>query len=116
MNTVNRETRKIVPAVNIVENEKEVVLESEMVGLGKDEVGVDVNGDILTIKGKKKECVSPKGYELIYGERCSYEYERAFVLGNEVDRLQINAKYDNGILRFILPKSENAKPKKITIK
>ncbi len=115
MEAKNRNMRKVIPAVNIKENDKEVILEAEMVGLGKDEVGVDVSEDTLTITGSKKERNTPKGYELIYSERCDYEYERAFVLGNEVDRGKINAKYDNGILRITLPKSEEVQPKKIEI-
>ena len=115
MNTRNSDVRKIAPAVNIIENNEEVVLEAEMVGLNKDEVTVDVKGDTLMINGKKDKGGVPEGYDLVYGERCGYEYERSFILGNEVDKGKIQAKYEEGILKITLPKSRDSQPKKIEI-
>lgn len=107
--------RVIAPNVNIQETEKEVIIESEMTGLKKEDVSLDVKGDELTIKGAKKDCEVPKGYTAVYRERCPFEYSRTFILGDETERDGITAKYDNGILKVTIPKREKAQPKRIKI-
>jgi HSP20 family protein len=108
--------RVIQPRVNIHETDNDIVLEAEMVGLGKEDIGVELKGNELTIKGKTKECVIPQGYTILHKERCPLEYIRTFVLGEEVDKDKIDAKYENGILKVTLTKSSKAYPKKIDIK
>lgn len=107
--------RVVTPIVNIEESEKDVVIEAEMTGLNKEDVSIDIQGDELTIRGAKKDCEAPAGYMTVYRERCPFEYERTFVLGEEVKKNGITAKYDNGILRVTLPKSEKAQPRRIEI-
>jgi HSP20 family protein len=109
-------TPKIVsPIVNIRETEKDVVIEAEMTGLKKEDVSLDIKGDELTLKGIKKDCETPNGYIPVYRERCPFEYWRTFILGDEVKRDGISAKYEGGILKVTIPKSERAQPKKIDI-
>jgi HSP20 family protein len=103
------------PVVNIQETEKEVVVEAEMTGLKKEDVSIDIKGDELTIKGSQKECEPPKGYTAVYRERCPLEYSRTFILGDETKRDGITAKYEGGILRVTIPKSEKAQPRSIEI-
>ena len=105
----------IVPDVNIQETEKDVIIEAEMSGLKKEDVSLDIKGDELTIKGVKKEYEVPKGYTLVYREKYPFEYSRTFLLGDETKREGITAKYEGGILKVIIPKSEKVQPKKIEI-
>jgi HSP20 family protein len=110
------EPRVIQPRVNIHEKDNEVILEAEMVGLAKEDIGLELKGSELTIKGRRRECIPPKGYTALHRERCPLEYIRTFVLGEEVDKDKIDAKYENGLLRVALAKSSKALPKKIEIK
>ena len=107
--------RVITPVVNIQTTEKEVVIEAEMIGLEKEDVSLDIKGDELTIKGAKKDCEVPQGYTVVYRERCPFEYFRTFILGDEVEKDGITAKYEGGILKVTIPKSEKAQPKSIKI-
>lgn len=112
------EPRVIQPLVNIHETDKEVILEAEMTGLTKEDIGLELKGDQLTIKGKTRESDEnvPKGYTVVHRERCPLEYIRTFVIGDEIDKSKIDAQYENGILRVKLVKSDEAQPKKIEIK
>lgn len=111
-----RQKIKISPLVAIHETDKEVTLEAEMVGLDKDDIKLELKGDELTIRGERKEDIVAKGCTPILRERWPYEYSRTFVLGNEVDREKISAKYEDGVLTLTIPKSEEAQPKRIEIK
>lgn len=108
-------TRVIAPVVNIKETEKQIVIEAEMAGLSRDEISIDLKGDELILKGKKKDRDVPEGYTAIYRERCPYEYSRTFILGEEVKRDGITAKYEEGLLRVTIPRTEKEQPKKIEI-
>ncbi len=110
--------RVIQPLVNIREEDKEVILEAEMVGLTKDGISLDLKGNELTLRGKsgRADDVIPKGYTVVHKERCPLEYVRTFVLGEEIDKSKIDAQYEGGILKVKLTKSEAAQPKKIEIK
>lgn len=105
----------ISPITNIIEKEKEVVLETEMVGLTRDDIDLELNGNDLTIVGKQGGNGVPEGYTVLYSERCPFEYRRSFTLGSVIKKEAINAKYENGVLRLTLPKAEETFPKKINI-
>ena len=111
-------SRVIQPLVNIDETEREVILEAEMVGLAKEDIGLELKGSELTIKGKTRESYGdvPKGYTVIHKERCPLEYVRTFILGDDIDNNKIDAQYENGILRVKLSKADKARPKRIEIK
>lgn len=105
----------VVPAVDIFESGTEVVLEVEMAGVTKDTIQTSVNGDTLEIAGKTAVPDLPKEYTPLYCERRSLQYQRAFVLGAELQTDKIRAHYDNGLLRLTIPKVEKPKPKIISI-
>ena len=110
-----REKMVFIPRTDIYEQNDGLVLVADMPGV--DENGVDINVDrrVLTISGR----VAPEAVEnhrLAYGEYETGDFERSFNLAEEVDVDNIEATVKNGVLRLILPKSEAAKPKKITVK
>lgn len=107
--------RFITPLTNIVEKENEVVLESEMAGLTREDIDIQLNGNELTIVGKPGTNVVPEGYTKLYGERSPLEYKRSFTLSSTINMDAINAKYENGVLNLTLPKEEELLPKKIQI-
>lgn len=118
--TLTREKKEthvkvITPLTNIIEKDKEVILETEMVGLTRDDIDLELNGNELTIIGKQRENGVPEGYTVLYSERCPLEYRRSFTLGSMIKKEAITAKYENGVLILGLPKTEDMLPKKIAI-
>ena len=107
--------RTVTPLVNIRETDSAITLEAEMVGLEKDDITVDLRNDELTIRGVQPAQAAPKGFEVVYQERCPVEYKRTFVLGRTVDRNKIAASYENGVLGITLQKTAETQPKRITI-
>jgi HSP20 family protein len=107
--------RTMTPAVTIIENEKEVVVEAEMAGLKREDITIETVGDELVIKAKRMQEEVDKGYRLVHRERPLFDYERSFSLSDEVDREKISATYENGILRLSIAKAEKLQPKKITV-
>ena len=108
-------TKVISPLTNIIEKEKEVILEAEMVGLTREDIDLELNGNDLTIVGKQRGTGVPEGYSTLYRERGPIEYRRSFTLGSVVKKESINAKYENGVLKLTLPKEEETQPKKLKI-
>lgn len=104
------------PRIDIVENEKNVLLFAEMPGISKEEVKVSINQDnILIVKGGKKRPDSMENMSFIRSERNFGEFSRSFMMPESVDRDSIKAKFDNGLLSISLDKKEPEKPKEYTV-
>lgn len=100
-----------VPALNIHQTDKEVVIEAAVAGYKEDEIDVEVKDDVLTIRGERKqqEEDKKKGYlrrEFAYGR-----FERSLSLPETVNSDDINAELNQGTLVITLPKTEPEKPK-----
>ena len=104
----------LAPEVNIFETKDGFVLEAEMPGVNKEGLEVTVEGNELTIIGRRASDVSQG--ELCYCESTLADYRRVFELGPDVDASKITAEMKQGILKLRLPKSEKAKPKLIEVK
>ncbi len=112
--TEARSTRGfITPPANVSMTDTEYVLEVEMPGVNKNGLETTVEGNELTIIGRRSMDL-PEG-ELFYCETPSADFRRVFELGPDVDTTKINAKLEQGVLTLHLPKSEKAKPKKIEV-
>jgi len=104
------------PPVDIYETEKEIVLNLDMPGAGKETLNVELQGNNLTIHGFKKKDQIEEKYHVLYSERnTAVEYQRVFQLNSEVDREKISANYQNGVLKLVLVKSQEALPQKIAV-
>lgn len=106
--------RTITPRASVFETTDSVVLELEMPGVQRDSIDVSVENDELTVSGRR---VFDTGadHEFLHQERLPFNYKRSFVLSERIDTGRISAKYNDGVLRLDLPKSAEAKPRKITI-
>ncbi len=103
-----------IPAVDILENQNEIMILADMPGVEGQDVDIDLRDDILTIRG----AVSPVEDEKeasVYREFNWGDYFRQFTLAEVIDQEKIAAKMDNGILRLTLPKKEKVRPKKIQV-
>jgi HSP20 family protein len=103
------------PCTDIYEREDAIVVLADMPGVGPDAVGVDLEGDELTIRGRVDEA-GIEGHELTYAEYESGDFERRFRVYGRIDADKIDATIKNGVLQVILPKSKEAQPQKITVK
>ncbi|GAB4337363.1 MAG: hypothetical protein Kow0099_10730 [Candidatus Abyssubacteria bacterium] len=102
-----------VPFVDIKENKDSVTLRAEMPGVDKEEFDVTVDGNELTISGKRTPTDS--NMRLIHGESPIGNYRREFVLSDDLDPSRISAKVQHGILTLAIPKKQEVLPKKIQI-
>lgn len=102
------------PPVNITETAEGYLLEAEMPGVNKEGLEISLEGNELTLVGRRGPREEPKA-ELLYRESSPRDYRRTFVLDPAIDTEKIEAKMDNGILRLNLPKAERVRPRKIEI-
>jgi HSP20 family protein len=101
------------PCVNITSVGDEYVLDVEMPGVSKEGVEISVEGNELTIVGRRQR-EKPAG-EAVYCESCPGDYRRVFEIASDIDATKISAEMNQGILKLRLPKSERVKPRKIQI-
>lgn len=107
MDTVNNSF----PAVNIKENEKDFELELAIPGQKKEDFNIEVDNNVLTISMETKNEEETKEDNYTRREFSYRSFRRAFTLPETVDEDKINADYQDGILKFTLPKKEEALPK-----
>ncbi len=103
-----------IPAVDILENQNEIIVLADMPGVDSKDVNVDLENDVLTIRGAVSPLESEKE-ALVYREFNWGDYYRQFTLTEVINQEKIAAKMDDGVLRLTLPKKEKAKPKKIQV-
>lgn len=99
------------PSVNIKESNENFEVEVAAPGFGKDDFKIELNHDLLTISSEKK-AESEKDEKQFTRREFNYQsFKRSFTLPDIVDSDKIEAMYENGILKVMLPKREEAKPK-----
>jgi HSP20 family protein len=102
------------PLVNINETEKEFVVTVELPGVQKKDLDVSIDRDELVVTAERSEKVeSNEG--LLRREIRSEKFRRSFTLGQTVDRDDIKAKLENGILKVTLPKKTESVGRKVDI-
>ena len=104
------------PAIDMYQTDDEVVVKAALPGLKPDEVQINVTGDILTIKGEVKHEEEKKDKSWHIREQRWGSFERSLRLPTGVISDRAKADFDNGILTITLPKSEEVRPKTITVK
>ena len=103
----------VVPVVNIFETRDGYALEAEMPGVNKDGLEITLDGNEITIIGRR--ATEPVNGDLLLRERSTADYRRVFDLDQAIDAGKISAKMEQGMLTLALPKSERVKPRKITV-
>jgi HSP20 family protein len=102
-----------VPEVNIFETAEGYVLEAEMPGVDKEGLEVTLEGNEITIVGRRNPLNVPG--ETLHRERRALDFRRLFELDPAIDTTRVSARMDQGILTLTLPKSEKVKPRKIAV-
>jgi HSP20 family protein len=103
------------PAVDISENEHELLVKADLPGIDPKELDIRVENNVLTIRGERKfeKKVDQDNYLRV--ERTYGSFSRSFALANTVNADGIKADYQNGVLTLVVPKREEAKPKQIKV-
>jgi HSP20 family molecular chaperone IbpA len=103
------------PVTDIYETKDHVVVMADMPGVAPDAVDITLEKRVLTIRGRAS-IHAHDGYRRAYQEYREGDYERSFVLSEEIDREKIEAEHKNGVLTLRMPKSTAAKTRKIGVK
>ena len=101
------------PLVNILEEEKEFVVEMAAPGMKKNDFKIELEGNLLTISSETSNQTEEKEGDRYSRREFSYQsFQRSFTLAKDVlDAEKIKAKYEDGVLRLHIPKKEEVKQK-----
>lgn len=106
-------TNTTLPAVNIQESKDDFLVSMAVPGMSKKDFKLDLSDNILTISSEKKEEKKEEEQNYTRKEYSYQSFSRSFTLPkNVVNDEKISAKYENGELKILIPKKEEAKPKK----
>ncbi|HOE65575.1 MAG TPA: Hsp20/alpha crystallin family protein [Candidatus Hydrogenedentes bacterium] len=101
------------PRIDIIEQQDAVRIEAELPGVAKTGVEIQVEGDELTLTGRRRSDAQPG--RVLVRERRLQQYRRVFALSRAVDSSKIKAEMRDGVLTLTIPKAEHMKPKQIPI-
>ncbi|HKF73721.1 MAG TPA: Hsp20/alpha crystallin family protein [Stellaceae bacterium] len=111
-------TGMTVPAVDISEGENAFKVTAEFPGMTEKDIDVTVTGDLLVLKGEKRQEHEEKDKNRYLAERSYGSFQRSFYLPDSVARDKVTAEFSNGVLTVMLPKTVAAKAlhKKVEVK
>jgi HSP20 family protein len=110
------ELRTLVPPVDIIERENDVVVKAVVPGVSEDDLNIEVIGDTLTIRGESRETKEDKKENYFYREWRYGTFLRSMTLPAGLKTDKVDAELENGMLTLTIPKAETAKPKAIKVK
>lgn len=106
----------LAPRLDVKERANEFVIEAEMPGVQKDGIEITLEDGVLTLSGETESRKEQKeGEQVVRCERRYGKYVRSLRLGKGIDEKNVRANYKDGVLEITLPKSEEVKPKKISV-
>lgn len=103
------------PRVDIYDTKDAFIIKAELPGIDKNDIKVDVDGRLLTLRGERKAEIEEKENAYYRREMFYGSFERAFTLPEAVDPALIKAEYKDGVLHLEVPKPEERKPKQIEV-
>jgi HSP20 family protein len=108
------DTNTTLPSVNIVESEESYEVNMAAPGLEKKDFKIELSHGVLTISSEKKiENETKKGRQFTRKEYSYQSFSRSFAMPHTAESEKISARYDNGILKVVIPKKEEAKTKPV---
>ena len=105
-----------VPALDVSETDSAVEAKMDLPGVKPEEVDIQLNGNVLTVSGERKEEQEEKGKTYHRVERRVGTFSRTVSLPCPVEESKVTAAYKDGVLVITLPKTDEAKTRKIRIK
>jgi HSP20 family protein len=113
--TFSKSMDEVIAPMDIFESDKGYEIEAELPGMNKNDIEVNVTDRVLTIKGEKSDerKEEKKGARIL--ERSYGSFERSFTLPEDAEPEKIEAKYENGVLKLVIPKRPESKSKKVKV-
>jgi len=106
--------RYYVPTTDIFETEDALIVVMELPGVEKQAIDVNVENDVLRVDARI-DFAKYEGFEPLYTEYNVGHFARSFTLSNRIDRQQIDAQLNDGVLTLTLKKTKEALPRQIAI-
>jgi HSP20 family protein len=106
--------RVFVPVTDIFETPEALTVALEMPGVDRNSLEARVEDDIVTIEGRI-DFAKYEGMQPVYTEYIVGHYARSFEVSNKIDQSKISAQMKDGVVTIVLPKAEQAKPRKIEV-
>jgi HSP20 family protein len=108
-------SRTWTPPVDIQETDDAYRIHAELPGMTKDDIQITLENNVLRLSGERKfeKDVKKENYHRI--ERTYGAFSRSFALPTQVSPDKVEAKFENGVLAIVVPKAEQAKPRRIVI-
>lgn len=103
------------PSIDVDEDENGIHVKAEIPGIEEKDLHVVIEQNMLTISGEKSEEKKSENKRYVVSERQFGSFYRSIALPEGIDANKITAKFKNGVLHIEIPRTEEAKPKKITI-
>ena len=105
-----------VPAVDVFDRQDAVVLKAELPGMKVDDIQIELDDNVLTLKGERvfEEKVDEERYYRVERRHGTFQRSLALPQGAKADEIQ--ATYEDGILKVTVPKAEAVRPKRVEIK
>jgi len=108
--------RRWIPAMDLVETDEHFVLKADLPGLSEEDVNIEVEDNVLTISGERKAEQEEKKEGYFRVERAYGSFRRSLTLPEGVDSDAVQASFDRGVLEVRIPKPEERKPRRVSIK
>lgn len=105
----------VFPLLNVSVTPDRYLVRAELPGIKADELDITVSGNNLTISGERKILEENKTAKYHRREREAGKFNRALTLPGPLDSSKVDARLKDGILTLVIPRAEEAKPKKIII-
>ena len=104
-------------AMDVAETDQSFEVKMDLPGVCADQVDIQIDNNTLTVRGQRIKETEEKNQEKQYHrvERYSGSFSRSVVLPNSINEEETAAEFKDGVLRIVIPKAENAKPRKIAI-
>lgn len=109
-----RQNNTQAPAINVIENEKDYTVEFAAPGMKKEDFSVNINGEgnlVVKMERKNEQKEENKKSHYLRREFSYAKYEQTLILPDDVEKQNISAKMENGVLYITLPKTEPAATK-----
>ena len=102
--------------IDVKEDDKSYTVKADIPGVKKEDIKVDIDGDLVTLKAEaKQEKEEKKGEKVIHSERSYGMVSRSFTLPTDVDEKAAKAEYKDGVLNLVLPKKANGSAKRVEV-
>ena len=106
--------RTFLPVTDIFETPEALTVVLEMPGVDRNSIEANVEDDIVTIEGRI-DFTKYEGMQPVYTEYNVGHYARSFEISNKIDQSKISAQMKDGVVTIVLPKAEQAKPRRIQV-